>query len=169
MLTVDGSDFRIQEPRPFSPIWFSHKFNGPGLRYELGICISTGLIAWQNGPYPPGDLNDLEIYRLFLISHLNENECVEADEGYRGDDTTRVPSDFEGNEDWKRMKARAMARHETINAKFKEFNILRNVYRGDKNTHYRVFNAVAMVIQSEILCGRATWQVGYNIHRERTF
>jgi len=30
-VSVDGTDFRIQEPIPFDAKWFSHKFNGPGL------------------------------------------------------------------------------------------------------------------------------------------
>eukprot|EP00957_Ditylum_brightwellii_P173127 13180079-Ditylum_brightwellii.AAC.1 len=35
--TVDGIGFMICEPTPFSPRWYSHKFNGPGLCYELAI------------------------------------------------------------------------------------------------------------------------------------
>ena len=41
-ITVDGTDFKIKEPTPFSPTWYSQKHNGPGLRYEVGICIHTG-------------------------------------------------------------------------------------------------------------------------------
>ena len=33
-ITVDGTDFRIQEPAMFDPKWYSHKFRGPGLRYK---------------------------------------------------------------------------------------------------------------------------------------
>lgn len=33
--SVDESDFRIFEPTPFSPKCHSHKFVGPGLRYEI--------------------------------------------------------------------------------------------------------------------------------------
>ena len=36
-ISLDGTDFRIQEPTPFDPKWFSHKFKGPGLRYEIGV------------------------------------------------------------------------------------------------------------------------------------
>ena len=53
-ITVDGTDFRIQEPSPFDPKWYSHKFRGPGLRYEIGVCIKTGWIVWVNGPFPAG-------------------------------------------------------------------------------------------------------------------
>ena len=35
--SLDGTDFRIREPSPFSTKWWSFKFNGPGLRYEIAI------------------------------------------------------------------------------------------------------------------------------------
>ena len=50
LVTVDGTDFRIQEPIPFNRRWYSKKFNGPALRYEVGISINTGYIVWFNGP-----------------------------------------------------------------------------------------------------------------------
>ncbi len=31
---VDGTDFKIYEPAPFNPKWWSHKLNCAGLRYE---------------------------------------------------------------------------------------------------------------------------------------
>ena len=41
-ITVDGTDFRIQEPGPFNLKWYSHKLKWPGLHYEIGVCIKTG-------------------------------------------------------------------------------------------------------------------------------
>lgn len=35
LTTVDGTDFRIGNPTPFKKVWYTKKFNGPGLRYEL--------------------------------------------------------------------------------------------------------------------------------------
>ena len=60
-ITVDGTDFRIQEPIPFNPKWYSHKFKGPGLRYEVAICIKTGCIVWVIGPFPAGEWPDRKI------------------------------------------------------------------------------------------------------------
>ena len=38
-----GTDFEmIYEPSRFDRKWFSHKFHGPGLRYEVGLSIFTG-------------------------------------------------------------------------------------------------------------------------------
>ena len=50
--SVDGTDCRIREPSPFNPKWYSHKFHGPGLRYEIGICIRTGHLVWVHGLFP---------------------------------------------------------------------------------------------------------------------
>ena len=38
-MSVDGTDFLINEPKPFDNCWFSHKFRGPGLRYEVEVSI----------------------------------------------------------------------------------------------------------------------------------
>jgi len=35
LVTVDGTDFRICQPHPFSKKWHSHKCRGPGARCEL--------------------------------------------------------------------------------------------------------------------------------------
>jgi len=44
-VSLDGTDFSIYEPTPFDAKWYSHKLNGPGLRYEIGICLRTGDIV----------------------------------------------------------------------------------------------------------------------------
>ena len=62
LITINGVDFLINEPTPFSPVWYSHKFDGPALRYELGVCIQTGWICWLAGPFPAGDFPDQEIF-----------------------------------------------------------------------------------------------------------
>ena len=67
-ITVDGTDFRIREPHPFNKErWFSKKFKGPGVRYEVGICIQTGWIVWLNGPFPCGEFPDLKIAKMELV------------------------------------------------------------------------------------------------------
>lgn len=52
-ITVDGIDFLINEPTPFSSKCFFHKHDHAALRYKIGICIKTtsSLIVWINAPY----------------------------------------------------------------------------------------------------------------------
>ena len=48
-VSVDGVDFEITEPYPYERVWskrwFTPKFKGPGVRYEVAICILTGEIV----------------------------------------------------------------------------------------------------------------------------
>lgn len=166
LLTVDGTDFQINEPTPFSPVWFSHKYNGPAVRYEIGVCIQTGWICWIAGPFPAGDFPDVEIFSLGLADELNEGERVEVDEGYAGDLPVRPKSDFGGKEEWRWMKGKARARHECINRLFKQFGILGQKFRHNKNKHSDIVSAIAAIVQNEIKRGRGTFQVEYEIKRE---
>jgi hypothetical protein len=114
-VTVDGTDFRIQEPTPFSTKWYSHKFGAAGLRYEVAVCIQTGDIVWIHGPFPCGAWPDIKIFRNRLKQALAHGEKVEADNGYRGErGTVRTADDYVSQVD-KKAKQRARARHETVN------------------------------------------------------
>jgi hypothetical protein len=50
--SVDGTDFEIFEPEPDDTKWFSHKFKGPGLRYEIVLSLEGCDILHANGPFP---------------------------------------------------------------------------------------------------------------------
>lgn len=66
--------------------FFSFKFKYGGLCYETGINIQTGDLCWVNGPFPPGDWLDIEIFHHGLKGLLDENEHVKTDDGYIGED-----------------------------------------------------------------------------------
>ena len=83
-MSVDGTNFKIQQPQIFETKWFSHKFKGPGLRYEVALNIQTGDIVWSHGPFPPGAHMDLAIFLQGLAHKLEPGERVEADKGYGG-------------------------------------------------------------------------------------
>lgn len=93
-ISVDGTDFRIEEPTPFSSKWFSFKFKSVGLRYEVGLILETGDIAWVNGPFPAGSCIDLTIFRSSLKGSLDRDERVIADKGYR-DSSCYTPPGFD--------------------------------------------------------------------------
>ena len=46
--------FRILGQVPFVPQLYSKKFNRLGYRYEIAVCIKTGLIVLVNGPFKAG-------------------------------------------------------------------------------------------------------------------
>ena len=80
----------------------------------------------------------------------------------------RKPSDFDGKQEWKIMKGKARAMHEAWSGqwKMKEFAILCSVYRGNRDHHHMVFEAVDCIVQSEIMSGRATFDVSYYVVRQ---
>jgi hypothetical protein len=163
-MTVDGVDFILQEPWPwdrhYNPRFFSHKSQGAGYRYEMGVCIQTGDIVWVNGPFKCGDWPDINIFRRDLKGRLAPGEKVEADAGYRGDDSIRTPNDVANMVD-RRAKSVARARHETINHRFKKFYALGGVFRHHRRMHKPVFSAVAVITQLSIDHGERPFHVNY--------
>jgi hypothetical protein len=161
LVSVDGTDYRIPEPIPFDPKWFSHKFNGPGLRYEVGLCIQTGDCVWINGPFPCGDWPDLRIARDSLIYHLDHGEMYLADGGYYdGNQWSVTPSGFHEFSD--KQKSVVRARHETINKRFKQWGALKQVYRHPRETHGAVFRAIANITQLTLEAGEHLFGVEYD-------
>ena len=92
LVSLDGTDCRIQEPSPFSPKWYSHKFHGPGLRYEVGLNSRNGDIVWVNGGVPCGEYSDLALARASYIDMVGPMELTIADKGYRDDNFFIYPS-----------------------------------------------------------------------------
>ena len=159
-MSVDGVDFKIQNPTPFNRGWYSHKFKSAGLRYEVALCIATGNIVWTNGPFPCGNWPDIKIYRGWLKNLLAPNERVEADAGYRGDETIDGPEDcLTLNQYEKKFTVRG--RHETVNARIKTYAAMRETWRHHRNKHRMVFNSVVTITQLELLYEKPLFQIDY--------
>ena len=115
-------------------------------------CCSL-LIESTLRPYPPGDWNDLEIFRVGLLLQLDEGERVEADNVYEGEapEHVKCPNGFTRPEEEKDMRKRADGRHETINNKIKHWNCLVNPFKGKGEnqieSHSTLFRACTVVTQ----------------------
>ena len=167
LVTVDGTDFEINEPKPFNRGWYSHKFQGPGVRYEIAVCIQTGLIVWIYGPFPCGLWPDIEIFRQGLIHQLGRRsngrrEMVEADNGYGGEAMHVRIADPEDISTIQHIaKARARARHEAVNGRIKAFLVMKLKYRHDLHLHGPIFRAVVVIVNVAMKNGYPTFQVLY--------
>jgi hypothetical protein len=174
-MTVDGTDFQIRQPslrtqeienlskedkKKYRKSWYSHKFKGPGLRYEVGVCIFSGNICWINGPFKPGLMNDIQIFREKLRGCLSPGEQVVADKGYKGDPLyVRVPDRNNDTVEDKKYNSDARMRQEHVNRYFKTWKILKEVYRHDRDSHCMVFWSVAVLTQISFDMGdKHTWQ-----------
>ncbi len=159
-ITLDGTDVPIQEPRPFSPKWYSHKFKGAGLRYEVALCIQTGWIVWVHGPFPCGRFSDLRIARESIIHKLRPGEKILADGGYRdGRVIMETPTGLNNVDQY--MKQVARSRHEHVNERFKIFWVLRKLYRHQLQTHSFVFHSIAIMTQLAIQSGEHLFDFEY--------
>lgn len=155
--------------------WYSHKFKGPGIRYEIGIAIQTGDLCHLAGPFPPGKYNDLQIFRMRLKQKLIKDnrfckEKVEADDGYLGEPLwICLPGELGGGGERQRTaKGLARNRQETIkNRRFKQWGVLRERYRHDLKMHGTIVRAIAAVIQIDMRSGNPPFQVEYRTQETR--
>ena len=156
---IHGTDFEIYEPMPFNPGWYSHKFKGLSLHYEVALAISTGDIVHINGPFPCGNYPDITIFRSRLKQMLEDGEMVEADKGYRGEYYhVRTPVDYEDDEE-KRAKEKIRSRQETVNRRFKQFGALKQVFRHPIGVHRVVFESIVVLTQVGIDNGDKLFQI----------
>jgi len=149
-VSIDGVDFEIQEPTPRWKGWYNHKHNGPGLRYEVAVSLKRGDIVWVHGPFPCGMWPDVKIFKFGLKHWLDEGERVEADDGYIGQEpmACKTPGGFSSRvEGVCGERNRLRSRHETINKRLKDFEILKQRYRHERYDHAFVFRAVAILVQ----------------------
>ncbi len=161
LITMAATDFRTCKSYSFSPKWYSHKFKGPGLRYEVGVCIQTGWIVWIHGPIPPGHWPDVNIAHDAIHYEMDCGEKYLADGGYRDAAAGYSETPTGQNNPDQRMKARVQARHETVNRLLKNFGILHRTYRHHKSKHGMVFWAVANLVQANIMLEKTVHQVQY--------
>jgi hypothetical protein len=119
------------------------------------VCILTSDIVWINGPYMPGDWNDLSIFQDGLMHQLENGEWCEADNGYRGECPRwiKCPGHVISIPDRERMQMRVRLRHETFNERLKNFRCLDEKFRHSVTKHSSCFRAICVLTQLAIESG----------------
>ena len=144
----------------------SHKFAGKcALRYELGVDIIDGNLVWLEVPFPAGKFTDIPIFWHTRIHHLNPLARVVADDGYVWEASWKVKCPWTriDSPDNRAMQSNVRSRHETLNGRFKFWEILKQPFRHDIITqHGIVFWAIAVIIQVAIDEGAKLFSVEYN-------
>ena len=161
LITNDGTDFRVAE---HGKIWYSFKYKKSGVRYEVGLCILTGEIVWIAGPYEYGKWNDISIFRNALMTELGPAKRVEADDGYIGEPPLHIKCRkiFANPEQTLFMQQRVRNRQETVNKRFKNWGILKQVYRHNITKHGDIFRAIVVITQLSITNGEQLFACGYS-------
>ncbi|CAB9503243.1 hypothetical protein SEMRO_160_G072100.1 [Seminavis robusta] len=129
-MSIDGIHCPIEEPRPFSKKWSSHKFGGkPALNYEFGMLIHKPQLGWVHGPTPPGKMNDLVVFRSKLKAELPAGRRLIADGIYASEtDYISTKNDLDPKPISK-FKDRVLSRHENFNQRVKCFGIMKQKFR----------------------------------------
>eukprot|EP00536_Pseudo-nitzschia_multiseries_P013949 jgi/Psemu1/36960/gm1.36960_g len=133
---------------------------------DVGICLGNrfdGVFAqteWTRA-------NDATIFKEGLSTLLHDDEGVEVDRGYKGDDKMVKLPDMGMISKQRKMKAKARAQHETVNGRLKIFNVLTTHFRhmkpnrqGMMQKHGMCFNAVAVITQLKFASGETTFDDG---------
>lgn len=168
-MSIDCTDCPINEPWPFNKKWFSKKFNGPGLRYEVGVCIKTGAIVWINGPFIASK-DEGKIFKETLSGLLCDDEAVEVDRGPKGDVKLKHPqAGFDSKE--REEKSKVRGRHENVNGRLKMFHVLSDHFHHMQPNseammmkHKWCFQAVAVITQLKFDGGEQLYDVDYNVN-----
>lgn len=144
-LVEDCSDFPIKEPGPFDRTFWSHKVNGPALKYSVAQSIHNGNIVHWSGPYKPSEA-DVTIFRNDLMTKLPPDEPVEVDRGCGGENQLKTP-DIAKSRSGRKQKSKVRSRQETIFAKVKAFECFQTAFRHSHEKHELCVGAVLVLLQ----------------------
>jgi len=99
-----------------------------------------------------------------LATWLEPGEQVEADDGYLGEALLRVkfPKSLTEPAENQAMAKRVISRQETVNKRFKQWGILKQVSRNDLIHHHDVFAAICVITQLAIENGEPLFPVHYD-------
>jgi hypothetical protein len=159
--SIDGSHCPIEEPKPFSTMWSSHKFGGSaGLNYELGLWIDQPELLWLYGLTPPGSMPDISVFQHAFNQEL-QNFVDETgahirglgNKGYGGEPAFLSTFNELDTAELAEFKNRALARHKTFNQKLKMFKCLRENFRHGITFHGVAFRCVTVLTLIQLATG----------------
>jgi hypothetical protein len=168
VLTVDGIDFRMNEPKhptlPRDSKQCSHKHKHACARYEVGVSVFKPKICWISGPYKGGMPDKEVIKKSGLLDKVPEGKLVIADGGYTiKAKELRAKLALPNTTDPKELynfKSRARLRQETVNSRLTNFGCLStHSFRHGYDYHKDVFEAVCVICQYQMDNGAEPYAV----------
>jgi hypothetical protein len=160
---VDGTHCCVHERKhatlPRDPSLFSFKSNSAGFAYEIGLSIYDSNLIWVAGPYD-ASVHDLTIARQSgLVDAIPDGKRAIADSGYIGEPNKFATRNSEDPEGVRKLKYRALARHETFNQRIKRFACLSQMFRHNLDDHKAVFEAICVIVQYQMDNGEPLFDV----------
>jgi hypothetical protein len=170
-MSADCVDCPCFESWPWTKRMYYKKMNGPGIKYEIGVCIKTGHIIWVNGPFV-ASYSESTIFKQGLGNHIYEGEKVEVDSGPKGDDRLVQPHVGKDSKE-RKQKSVVRGRQEGVNGRMKVYSVLTTHFHHMKDgrenmmkAHGLCFNAVAVITQLKICSGEPIFkdEVEYDVN-----
>ena len=165
ILSVDGTDFRVWEPKHPTlnqdPRQMSHKFKHAALKYEIAVSTVRSKICWISGPHRGGK-HDLAIFREGLKHRIAPGKKLNVDRGYRSSrltETMLAPPNEMDSPELHNFKSRGRLRGETLNGRLKKYEILNQTFRHGRDKHKLAFEAVIVCVQYHMDNGRELFAV----------
>ncbi|CAB9512025.1 hypothetical protein SEMRO_514_G158140.1 [Seminavis robusta] len=165
LMSIDGIHCPIEEPRPWSKKWSSHKFGGkPAVNYEFGVLPHKPKLAWVHEPTPPGAMNDLSVFRSKLKGEMPEGRRLIADSIYSAEPEYISTKNDLDPQPISKFKDRVLSRHENYNQRVKCFGIMKLKFRHRgfaatedwQQRHQQAMHAVCVLVQLQLNNGTQT-------------
>jgi hypothetical protein len=126
--------------------------------YEIGVHVYENKIVWLEGPKPAAT-HDITMYREKLKGKVPDGKRGIADNGYRGEPNTLSTPNAHDPIELRKFKSRARARHESLNARIKNFKCLAERFRHGIQKHRICFEAVCVIVQYQMENGSPLFDV----------
>lgn len=155
---------KIPEPKhptlSIDPDYYSHKYNGAGLAYELALDLFESKLVWLKGPLPAGANPDHKMYASELKDKIPVGKIAVTDGGYndRKDPKLSQPN-RQDNDQLRTFKARARMRQEAFHSRLRRFNCLTDGFRHGQARHGTCFVAVAVICAYEMDYVSPMWDI----------
>lgn len=162
IISVDGVHCPIWEPQhptlSKNTKFYSHKFKGPALDYEIRISLYENKVVWVNGPFKASK-HDITIFRSALKAKIPKGKLAIADLGYRGEKKIIAVPNSHDIAEVRDFKGRARARQESFNKKIKNYKVLTDKFRHGIEKHKMCFEACVLLGQHQLENGSPLFDV----------
>jgi hypothetical protein len=145
---------------PYNKSFLSPKFNNAGFAYDLFISLFEQKLYHIGGPFPAGT-NDKTMWNLGAKTLIPEGMVGIADSGYIGAEGVSVPNRYDSKKA-NVFKRRARARHESFNARIKNFAITDHTFRLKKdreNKHKMIMDVICIIVQYQMENGSPLFDI----------
>ena len=159
VVSSDGVDFKLyeimHEKFPYDSSACSHKFKSCAAKYLIALSVFNPQCVFISGPFKGGTNDSTMMKESGLLEKLMKIKklCI-VDGGFnftaQAEKNCLSRPDRMDDSDLHNFKSRARLRQETFNRRLKHFDALSNTFRHKFDKHKAVFEAVVVIVQTQM-------------------